>query len=209
MPVSARNASNSPQRSILGDDCYLQNGITIGSSGVADNTPEGRRHPWLGNGAQVGRHSSLLGPITVGDDVFIGPYQVVNRDIPARSRLTIVQELLIERVLGSGEGRRPEIHAVLPDVAAGTLRVIGANLERALVAFTDSASGGEVRNPHAWVVGQQASHREIVVGVRFAEDDRIDTVALTARTPDVSLTLFHSLSLKRALEALRGGSLDA
>jgi serine O-acetyltransferase len=64
---------------VLGDDCVIRHGVTIGNSGTAD--PLGA--PTLGNRVDIGAGAKLLGRIHVGDDAVIGANAVVVRDVSA------------------------------------------------------------------------------------------------------------------------------
>ena len=66
---------------ILGDNCNLTHGITIG------RTNRGRRKgcPTIGNRVWVGTGAVIVGKITVGDNVLIAPNSYVNFDVPANS----------------------------------------------------------------------------------------------------------------------------
>jgi len=75
------------QTAVIGEDCYVLNGVTIGARGIADN-PRGKRHPTIGNRVEIGAFARLLGPIEIGDDVFIGPLALVTKDIPSNTRVT-------------------------------------------------------------------------------------------------------------------------
>lgn len=80
----------------IGDDCYLLSGVTLGASGIANN-PGGKRHPKLGNGVEVGAGARILGAVTIGDNVFISPACVITRDVPADTRVSIVNQLQMQR----------------------------------------------------------------------------------------------------------------
>ncbi len=80
----------------IGDDCYLLSGVTLGASGIADN-PGGKRHPRLGNHVEVGAGARILGPISIGDNVFISPACVITRDVPANTKVSIVNQLQMQR----------------------------------------------------------------------------------------------------------------
>jgi len=68
------------ETTIIGDNCVLFHNVTLGGTGKH----EGKRHPTLGSNVFVGTGATLLGPITVGDDVKIGANTfVVMRDIPS------------------------------------------------------------------------------------------------------------------------------
>ena len=84
------------ETSEIGDDCYLLSNVTLGASGIADN-PNGKRHPKLGSGVEVGAGARILGAVTIGDNVFVSPACVITRDIPANTRTSIVNQLQIHR----------------------------------------------------------------------------------------------------------------
>ncbi len=67
--------------SVIGDDCLIRHGVTLGNTGFDD--PFGA--PRLGNRVQIGAGAKILGRVTVGDDVIIGANAVVIRDVPANA----------------------------------------------------------------------------------------------------------------------------
>lgn len=81
----------------IGDDAYILGGVTLGSLGIANN-PSGQRHPTLGNNVQVGAFARVLGAIVVGNNVFISPNCVVTEDIPSNSRISIVNQIQLEKL---------------------------------------------------------------------------------------------------------------
>lgn len=80
------------ETSVIGDDCYILGGVTLGARGIGHN-PSGARHPRIGNRVQIGAFSSVLGPVSVGDDVFIGPNCIISKDVPARARVQVKTSL--------------------------------------------------------------------------------------------------------------------
>lgn len=65
---------------VLGDDCLLRQNVTLGA-----RNSRTRGGPRLGNRVEVGANAVIIGPITVGDDVVIGPNTVVRTDVPSGS----------------------------------------------------------------------------------------------------------------------------
>lgn len=63
---------------IIGDDCLIRHGVTIGNGSAAD--PFGA--PTIGNRVDIGAGAKVLGRIKVGDDAVIGANAVVVRDVP-------------------------------------------------------------------------------------------------------------------------------
>ena len=70
---------------VIGDDCLVRQGVTIGATGAGD---DGAPPPRLGDRVQVGAGAVLAGPITIGSDVRIGPNCVVMTNVPAGSMVT-------------------------------------------------------------------------------------------------------------------------
>jgi len=74
------------EETVIGDDCYLLNEVTLGAKRISDYK-QGRRHPKLGNRVHVGAHTDILGAVSIGDDVKISPRNCITTDIPANSRV--------------------------------------------------------------------------------------------------------------------------
>jgi serine O-acetyltransferase len=66
-------------RAIIGSNCTLRQGVTIGSI----NEDEGA--PVIGDNVEFGFSSAVMGAIVVGDNVMIGAMSLVNKDVPANS----------------------------------------------------------------------------------------------------------------------------
>ena len=66
------------QTTVIGDNCSLLHGVTLGGSGVGKEI----RHPQLGNGVLIGASATILGNVRVGDGVKISAGSVVMTDLP-------------------------------------------------------------------------------------------------------------------------------
>lgn len=78
------------ETAIIGDDVTLFHQVTLGSTGWWNDKRRGedaRRHPLLGNAVTVGANASVLGAISVGDNVIIGAQALVCADVPADARV--------------------------------------------------------------------------------------------------------------------------
>ena len=63
----------------IGDCCVLFHGVSLGGTGKHI----GKRHPTVGKNVMIGTAATLLGPISVGDNVKVGAETfVINHDIP-------------------------------------------------------------------------------------------------------------------------------
>ncbi|MCK4656621.1 MAG: serine O-acetyltransferase, partial [candidate division Zixibacteria bacterium] len=60
-------------------NCVLFHNVTLGGTGKH----EGKRHPTIGNNVLIGTGATLLGPLTVGDNVMIGANTfIIMHDVP-------------------------------------------------------------------------------------------------------------------------------
>jgi serine O-acetyltransferase len=86
------------ETSIVGNDCTIMHGVTLGSSGKAQRVEssansltgdekgiqtELRRHPIIGDRVFIGCMASIIGAITVGDGAKIGAGAIVLKSVPA------------------------------------------------------------------------------------------------------------------------------
>ena len=82
------------ETTVIGDDCYILQGVVLGAAGVKDNASN-RRHPKIGNNVEIAGGVRIFGPITIGDKTKIYGYAIVNHDIPPASTIKIVNQLQI------------------------------------------------------------------------------------------------------------------
>ncbi|MBM7081038.1 serine O-acetyltransferase [Micromonospora sp. WMMD734] len=105
----------------IGDDAYILQGVVLGARGIADN-PSGRRHPRLGDRVEVGAFARILGAVTVGDDVLIGPGIIVTNDVPSHRRVR-----LLNQYQGTSGECNVRVFGVVP-VCEGVVEVHGTGL---------------------------------------------------------------------------------
>lgn len=107
----------------IGDNCYILHGVTLGAGAIAKNKRE-RRHPKLGNNVEVGGFARLYGPIEIGNDVIIYGYTVVERDIPDKKRVCVVNQFQL--CLPDKNPSPVSIYGLRP--CGDGLEIIGRNL---------------------------------------------------------------------------------
>lgn len=66
---------------IIGSNCNLHKGVTIGQ----ENRGKRKGAPVIGNCVWIGVNATLVGRISVGNDVLIAPGAYVNCDVPSHS----------------------------------------------------------------------------------------------------------------------------
>ena len=76
----AYNITINPKTTI-GDWCNIHKGVTIGQT----NRGKLKGVPKIGNQVWIGVNSTIVGSITIGDDVLIAPNTYVNCDVPPHS----------------------------------------------------------------------------------------------------------------------------
>ena len=66
---------------VIGENCNIHKGVTIGQ----ENRGKRKGAPTIGNKVWMGVNSTIVGNITIGDDVLIAPNSYVNFDVPPHS----------------------------------------------------------------------------------------------------------------------------
>lgn len=66
---------------VIGKNVNIHKGVTIGQ----ENRGKRKGAPIIGNEVWIGVNSTIVGKITIGDDVLIAPNTYVNCDIPSHS----------------------------------------------------------------------------------------------------------------------------
>lgn len=107
----------------IGNGCYILQGVTLGASGIKNNET-GRRHPKLGDNVEVAGCARIFGPVEIGCDTKICGYAVIDRDIPPKSRVSIVNQIQ----LVSPNNHSIVIYGLRPK--DNGLEIIGRNLNR-------------------------------------------------------------------------------
>lgn len=71
---------------VIGDNCTVFPNVVFGARySPTKKNPKGRRHVKVGNNCVFGANASIIGDITIGNDVFIGAGAVVTKDVPDNS----------------------------------------------------------------------------------------------------------------------------
>jgi serine O-acetyltransferase len=109
----------------IGDDCLIRQGVTLGQDrptpGVlVENVPA----PKLGNRVEVGAGAMLVGGITIGEGVRIGPNAVVMTSVPAGAIVTAPPA----RIMALPPKRKPaaEAETAAPETAAPETTAVAA-----------------------------------------------------------------------------------
>ena len=103
------------ETAIIGDQCLLYQGVTLGGTGKA----HGKRHPTLEPNVVVGAGAKVLGAINVGANTRIGAGSVVLRDVEPDSTVVGIPGRVIHQ---SGVRIDPLAHSALPDTEARVIR---------------------------------------------------------------------------------------
>lgn len=124
---------------VIGDNCTLLNGVVLGAAEVnTGQVYESRRHPKLGNGVTICAGARVVGAISIGDSVWIGPSCIITHDVPSNCKVTMITELQYERPRRGGVTSKPiRLYGLVPTGTA--LELHGEGLEDAALRLTDRA----------------------------------------------------------------------
>ena len=122
------------ETSIIGDDCTLYQGVTLGGTGKET----GKRHPTLGNNVLVGVGASVLGNVTIGDNSKIVGGAVVVDDVPANCTVVGIPGHVVTRdgVRVERADARSRVHKEdLPDPMLERIALLEAQVAQILLAL--------------------------------------------------------------------------
>lgn len=90
-------------KAVIGSDCNLSQGVTIGVSGRGEK----RGVPEIGNRVYIGANAIIVGRILVGDDAVISGNSLVNCDVPPHCTVVGVPAIVVNNK-GSEQYINPE-----------------------------------------------------------------------------------------------------
>jgi serine O-acetyltransferase len=70
------------ETAVIGDDCTIYQGVTLGGTRPTKDQSGHKRHPTLGNNVMISSGAQVLGPFKVGDGATIGAATIVLREVP-------------------------------------------------------------------------------------------------------------------------------
>lgn len=207
---------------IIGCDCYMLNGVVLGvrkfgddtseSKEITDNIPE-RRHPTIGSKVRISAFAKILGPITVGDDVFISPHCVITHDIPSNCKVVIVNQLQICR--GSTCDHR-EIYGIVPE-DNGIICIYGKGLQDSSVLFVAESLDDDSREINGIETIIKEKYDDMIkLQVSIKNKIKNDEIKLKPKEVKMVITkdekemvITESIGLRRAIETLMENRVSA
>lgn len=186
----------------IGDDCYILNGVILGSPDISDNTSE-NRHPTLGNDVQIGAFARIFGPVTIGDHVIINPHCVITMDIPSNTEVVIVNQL---QLTTSHVPKKIEIYGIVPE-GNGGLSVYGCN-------FTDELSISLVDGNHEEIDGLEISrisketdciNAKLLLPKKNIVKEKLQKLGIKISQREDTIIITESLGLKKEIYDLING----
>jgi serine O-acetyltransferase len=81
-------------KSVIGNNCNISQGVTIGVSGQGKN----RGIPVIHDNVYIGANAVIAGRITIGNDVVVGANSLVNQSIPNNSIVLGVPAVVVKKI---------------------------------------------------------------------------------------------------------------
>ena len=82
------------ETTIIGDDCLLYQGVTLGGVGTGEHTC--KRHPTLHNNVMISAGAKIIGDFTIGDNSIVGANSVVLKDVPPNCTVVGVPGMIVK-----------------------------------------------------------------------------------------------------------------
>jgi serine O-acetyltransferase len=70
------------ETAVIGDDCTIYQGVTLGGTRPTRDQTGHKRHPTLGNNVIISSNAQVLGPFKIGDGATIGAATIVLKEVP-------------------------------------------------------------------------------------------------------------------------------
>lgn len=189
----AGNTSVIGETAIIGDRFTALNDVVIGANEVNKGTRDGRRHPIIGNDVTVCSGARILGPIKIGDNVFIGTHVIVSQDIPSNSSVTLQSQYQIIRW---NKNKCVSIYGVLHGDNENTLVIGGENLKGvSLYLVVDDSTYREVEGPLRILSN---TDKKVVFEAPTYKRERSQRVMLRVMMPDGTEVFLYSELLNKS-----------
>lgn len=186
MSEYSENTNVFGETAIIGDYSIILNDVVIGADEVNKGQKEGRRHPKIGNNVTICSGARILGPINIGDDVFIGTRVIVCQDIPSDCKVTLSNQYQIIKKKSDSCGT--QIHGIIEGDINGTLILGGAKLDGVMLSLID-ADTYEIIEKSLTVLSNNG--RKVVFEVpQYSSNKR--RIGLRVMRPDKTEIYFYS-----------------
>jgi serine O-acetyltransferase len=156
------------ETAIVGDDCVIYQGVTLGT-GIAARmgaqTRGKKRHPTLGKGVVVGSGAEVQGDVRVGDYARIASGSIVLKDVPPNSVVVGIPGRIIYQ---DGQKVEPET-TDMEAMAIKSLYIHIQTLEKEVQSLRQLVSG-ETQGQ----AGQRTPSPEYVAPVQDAGRDAVE-----------------------------------
>lgn len=83
------------ETSIIGDDCILYQGVTLG--GVGTGNQKRKRHPTLCNNVMVSAGAKIIGDVVIGENSIVGAMAVVLNNVPKNSTVVDIPAKVVKQ----------------------------------------------------------------------------------------------------------------
>lgn len=185
----------------IGNNCYILQGVILGSKGVAGN-PKGKRHPTIGNNVEIAAFVKVLGPVTIGDNVFISPNSIVTFDVENDAKILVVNQLQIQT--GKAKKRSLKIYGILP-IEGNCIKIIANRYKDPKVYFLmeNSINGNSSLEKVKADTHLEDEHNLIVnlssMNEKFKDKDKLLAAKLQLEDCNQIILLFDSMAVKEVM----------
>lgn len=115
---------------VIGNDCYILQGVTLGASGIKENDPKDR-HPKIGDNVSIAGFARIFGNVHIGSNSIINGHTIIRENIPPDSTVSIVNQIQITKPNESSKKsalNKFSIYGLLPYYQG--IRILGRGLSK-------------------------------------------------------------------------------
>ncbi|MBH8554960.1 serine acetyltransferase [Nostocaceae cyanobacterium CENA357] len=181
----------------IGHDCYILQGVILGSTGIAANQA-GKRHPTLGHKVEVGAFAKILGSVQIGDNVKISPGCIIRSDIPSKARVIVTNEY---QIIKTEEPSNIEIYGVILKKNK-ELNIFGKGLRNTFLSLIDGENN-EITNIAIQVIEKEDDQIKLYLKIIANKNQlKAEDIKIAISKNNSSITILNSLAVKNLLKYL-------
>lgn len=189
----------------IGDRCNILHAVNLGAL-ESNNGVSGKRHPTLGNDVKIAGFVRIFGPVTIEDDVEICNKCVIIENVPAKTKVSIVNQLQLSRPTDpklKAKDIKVEVYGVVPD-ADGHFSIYGCSFNEPKVSLVNE-DYEKIQGLKVQIL--EYSSRKLtcllIIGKDFdKEKNKLDDINLMIENTGSKIYLTSSLGFRRTFEQI-------
>jgi len=149
----------------IGDDCYMLQGVILGSKNIKDNISGKKDHPIIGKNVVIAAFARIVGDVKIGDDAVINPHCIITQDVPEKTEVVITNQL---QLCTPPLKEKIKIYGIVPE-NGGIFSIYGTNFTNPSLSLVDE-NQEEIKEIECSIISNDAKF----IKCKLSLKDKID-----------------------------------